>query len=53
MVGSVTLTPTDSGTRMTLTTQFRTLEELQKLVGMGMVEGITQAMSQIDDVLAG
>ena len=51
MVGTVTLTPTDGGTRMTLTSQFRTLEELQKLVGMGMVEGITSAMGQIDALL--
>ncbi len=44
---------TAAGTRMTVTSQFATLEQMEKLVAMGMVEGITQAMGQIDGVLAG
>ena len=48
----VELAPTDGGTRMTVTSTFPTAEDMQRLVKMGMVEGITAAMGQIDDVLA-
>lgn len=44
--------PTDGGSRMVTTSHFASLEELEKLVGMGMVEGMRAAMGQIDDVLA-
>ena len=37
---------------MTVTSQFATVEQMEQLVQMGMVEGMTLAMGQIDDVLA-
>ncbi|GGH43290.1 SRPBCC family protein [Microbacterium album] len=43
---------TDEGSRLTTTTYFGSLEELEQLVGMGMEEGTKAAMAQIDDVLA-
>lgn len=39
------------GSRLVTTTYFNSLEELEKLVAMGMEEGMTQAMGQIDAVL--
>lgn len=42
----------DGGTRMTVTSRFDTLEDLEKIAGMGMAEGMTEAMGQIDAVLA-
>lgn len=47
-----TFEPTDAGSRMTTTTHFASLDELEKLVAMGMVEGMRAAMGQIDAVLA-
>ena len=49
--GRVELEETDGGTRMTVRSQFATAEQMAQLVEMGMVEGMTQAMGQIDDVL--
>lgn len=43
---------TKDGSRLTTTTRFRSLEELEQLLEMGMEEGLRQAMGQIDDVLA-
>lgn len=43
---------TDAGARLTTTTYFESLEQLEQLVAMGMIEGTRQAMGQIDDVLA-
>lgn len=43
---------TDAGSRLTTTTHFPSLAELEQLVEMGMEEGMTAAMGQIDDVLA-
>ena len=43
---------TDGGSRVTTTTYFNTLEELQQLVEMGMDEGMREAMGQMDTVLA-
>lgn len=40
------------GSRAVMTTHFASLEELEQLVAMGMVEGTRSAMSQIDAVLA-
>jgi uncharacterized protein YndB with AHSA1/START domain len=51
--GRVDLEETGAGTRMTVTSTFATAEQMQQLLEMGMVEGMTQAMGQIDDVLAG
>ncbi|BDZ47209.1 hypothetical protein GCM10025866_31180 [Naasia aerilata] len=43
---------TAGGTRVTTTSFFGSLEQLEQLVAMGMEEGTKQAMAQIDDVLA-
>lgn len=43
---------TDDGTRMTITSHFASLEQLEQLEQMGMVEGMTAALSQIDGLLA-
>ena len=43
---------TDTGSRLTTTTYFNSLDELEQLVRMGMEEGMRAAMGQIDDVLA-
>jgi uncharacterized protein YndB with AHSA1/START domain len=48
----VELTETADGTRMTVTSHFATAEQMRQLAEMGMVEGMTQAMGQIDDLLA-
>jgi uncharacterized protein YndB with AHSA1/START domain len=44
---------TDKGSRMTVTTYFRSAAEMKQLVEMGMVEGIIGAVGQIDSLLAG
>jgi len=41
----------DSPTRMTIRSQFESIEEMEKLIEMGMVEGMTAAMNQIDSLL--
>jgi len=41
-----------NGTRVTTTTIFASPEQLQQMLEMGMEEGMTEAMGQIDDVLA-
>ena len=43
---------TNTGSRVTTTTFFNTVEELDQLLRMGMEEGLRQAMGQIDGVLA-
>lgn len=40
------------GSRVTVTTSFGSLEELEQLIGMGMDEGMRIAMAQIDAVVA-
>ena len=40
------------GSRVTTTTQFNSLAELEQLLEMGMEEGLREAMSQMDAVLA-
>ena len=47
-----TFEPHDGGTRMVTLTTFPSLEALEKLLAMGMEEGLKAAMGQIDDVLA-
>lgn len=47
----VDLVATPGGTRMTVTTWFATLEQMEQLVAMGMIEGMAGAMGQIDEVL--
>lgn len=48
----VTLEATGTGTRMTTVTHFSDADAMERLVAMGMEEGMRQAMSQIDGVLA-
>jgi hypothetical protein len=48
----VDLAATGQGTRMTITSSFATAEQMDQLVTMGMVEGMTEALGQIDEILA-
>lgn len=43
---------TDNGSRVTTTTSFSSVADLEQLVEMGIVEGMREAMGQMDDVLA-
>lgn len=43
---------TSTGSRLSTTSHFDTLEQMQQLIEMGMLEGARQAMAQIDQVLA-
>ena len=40
------------GSRVSTTTYFNSIDELEKLLGMGMEQGMTEAMGQMDAVLA-
>jgi uncharacterized protein YndB with AHSA1/START domain len=51
MLGHVELEEVSGGTRMTVRTRFATLADMQELADMGMAEGMTLAMGQLDDVL--
>lgn len=44
--------PTTEGVRVTTTTHFNTADDLTALLDMGMQEGMTEAMGQMDQVLA-
>jgi uncharacterized protein YndB with AHSA1/START domain len=48
----VVLEEIPEGTRMTVTSSFQSAEQMQQMVEMGMVEGLTGAMGQIDAILA-
>jgi uncharacterized protein YndB with AHSA1/START domain len=48
----VRLVATDGGTRMEIETTFPSLEAMNRLVAMGMEEGMALAMGQIDGLLA-
>jgi uncharacterized protein YndB with AHSA1/START domain len=50
--GHVALVESDAGTRMTITTRFASAADMEQIVGMGIVEGMTGAMGQIDSVVA-
>ena len=51
--GRVTIEEIGSGrTRMTIRSNFPSLEAMEQLVAMGMEEGLTQAVGQIDAILA-
>ncbi|WP_102193815.1 SRPBCC family protein [Microbacterium aurantiacum] len=43
--------PTDEGTRMVSTSHFPSVEAIEQLVEMGMVEGLRMSMAQLDTVL--
>jgi uncharacterized protein YndB with AHSA1/START domain len=48
----LTLSPAGSGTRMTLASRFDSTEQLERMLKMGMEEGMRLALGQIDDILA-
>jgi len=52
MSGYVTFEATDGGTRMTAVTQFIDAAQMQTMLDMGMQEGMTQAIGQIDALLS-
>ena len=47
-----TFHPTDRGTRMVCVSSYASLEDLQKVLEMGMEEGLTGSMGQMETVLA-
>lgn len=49
---TLTFDDTEAGSRLVTTTYFGSLDQLEQLLGMGMEEGLTSAMGQIDQVLA-
>ncbi len=49
----VTLERIGSGTRMTTVSKFTSTEQLERMLNMGMEEGMRLAMGQIDALLAG
>jgi uncharacterized protein YndB with AHSA1/START domain len=52
MAALVTLEPNESGTRMVVKSTFVDESQMQMLLAMGMAEGMTQAVQQIDGVLS-
>jgi len=50
--GAVTLEPVDGRTRMTVLSTFETEEQMEKIVAMGMEEGMKGALGQVDAILA-
>ncbi|HET7727314.1 MAG TPA: SRPBCC domain-containing protein [Candidatus Limnocylindrales bacterium] len=52
-IGRVTIEPIGEGrTRMRIESEFASTEAMEQLVAMGMVEGLTEAVAQIDAILA-
>jgi hypothetical protein len=50
----MTLDPVDaSHTRMVITARYASVTDLERIVSMGMEAGLSAAMVQIDDILAG
>ena len=49
----MTLTELEGGTRMELRSVFDTREQMEQLAEMGMVEGMSQAVGQMDALVAG
>lgn len=49
--GVVTFESTGSGTRMTALTKFRDTAQMERMIGMGMEEGMRLAIGQIDGIL--
>ena len=51
--GRVTIEPIDQGhTRMSIESRFASVEAMEQLIAMGMEQGITEAVGQIDAILA-
>jgi uncharacterized protein YndB with AHSA1/START domain len=53
MVMRVEITDRPGGVTVTISSRFPSLEAMEQLLQMGMEEGLTQAMGQIDAILAG
>ena len=53
MGGVVTFEPTAAGTRMTVLTTFVDAEQMERMLGMGMEQGMGLAIGQIDALLEG
>jgi uncharacterized protein YndB with AHSA1/START domain len=51
MAGCVTFEDIGNNTRMTVLTRFIDIEQMQTMLGMGMEEGMNQAIGQIDALL--
>jgi uncharacterized protein YndB with AHSA1/START domain len=52
MTGTVTIEPLDAGrTQMTIKNQFESRDGMDKVLAMGMEEGMTLALAQIDAIL--
>ena len=49
----VTITEVGSRTRMSILSRFESLEQMEEMVKMGMEEGMSQAVTQIDALLEG
>jgi uncharacterized protein YndB with AHSA1/START domain len=49
--GRVTLEPSGGGTLMTIVSTFASTEEMEQLAAMGMIEGMTLALGQMDAIL--
>ncbi|GGE90367.1 SRPBCC family protein [Mycetocola zhadangensis] len=49
---AVTLETVENGTRMTLVNTFKSAEQLDEMMKMGMEEGMAEALGQIDAILA-
>jgi len=52
MAAHVTFEPIDGGTRMSTVSNFVDEAQMEKMLAMGMSEGMTQAVTQIDKLLA-
>jgi len=50
---AVTIEPTEDGSRMTVVTNFVDAAQMEKMLEMGMQEGMSLAIGQIDGILAG
>jgi uncharacterized protein YndB with AHSA1/START domain len=49
---TVRLTERDGGTRMEMHLRFESRQDMERMVKMGTVEGLQQAVGQIDGLLA-
>lgn len=49
---SFTLSATPSGSRFVAISTFASIEAMERLIGMGMLEGLNEALAQLDEVLA-
>jgi uncharacterized protein YndB with AHSA1/START domain len=52
MAGVVTFESLGEGTRMTAVTHYVSVEQMELMLGMGMEEGMAQAIGQIDALLS-